>query len=244
MQMQPKNKRSKQSILRIVPDSPVDKATLHPDKQYIVQEVRELTDTTYVLRFDKKDMDFQAGQHITLGLPGDNQMREYSIYSPSTAPYLEVLIREVEKGLVSRKLHRVKKGDSLKVEGPVGFFTLNEQEMKEKSFLFIASGTGIAPFHSMAGSHPGLDYQIIHGVRFASETYERDHYPENSYIACISQDKQADFHGRVTDYLRLNKPDSETLVYLCGNCDMIYEAYDILTSGGLDADQIRTEVYF
>ena len=244
MQIQHKNNRSKQSILRTGAGSEFDTETLRPDKQYIVQEVRELTETTYVIRFNKNDMDFRAGQHITLGLPGDNQMREYSVYSPSDSPYLEVLIREVEEGTVSRKLHRVQVGDSLKVEGPFGFFTLDEQEIKEKKFLFIASGTGIAPFHSMAGSHPGLDYRIIHGVRHAREAYERDHYPETRYTACVSRDDIADFHGRVTDYLRMNRPDSETLVYLCGNVNMIYEAYDLLTSGGLDANQIRTEVYF
>ncbi len=37
---------------------------------------------------------------------------------------------------------------------------------------------------------------------------------------------------------------SGTLIYLCGNCDMIYEVYDLLISGEFNADHIKTEVYF
>jgi ferredoxin--NADP+ reductase/benzoate/toluate 1,2-dioxygenase reductase subunit len=36
----------------------------------------------------------------------------------------------------------------------------------------------------------------------------------------------------------------ETNAFLCGNCDMIYEAFDLLQDKGLPAAQIHTEVYF
>lgn len=244
MQIHHKNKKSKNSILRTVSEINFDIESLRPEERYIVQEIRDLTDTSYVVRFDKKSIDFQAGQHITLGIPGDNQAREYSIYSPANKPYLEVLIKEVEDGLVSKKLHRVKAGDPVKADGPFGFFTLNKDLIKDQKYLFIATGTGIAPFHSIAGSYPGLDYQIIHGVRTIDEAYESDFYPADRYTVCTSRDNKGDFSGRVTDYLLTHKIDSGTLVYLCGNCDMIYEAYDLLTSRGVDADQIKTEVYF
>jgi ferredoxin--NADP+ reductase len=42
----------------------------------------------------------------------------------------------------------------------------------------------------------------------------------------------------VTDYLREHPADPAWLCYLCGNCDMIYEAFDILRS------QLFAEVYF
>ena len=235
---------SKNSLLNNNVDIAFDFNSLKAENQFRVLEVRDLTDTTYIVRFSKSNIEFQAGQHITLGLPGDNQVREYSVYSPSHAPYLEVLIKEVEDGLVSRKLHRVKEGDLLQADGPFGFFTIDTESMQKKKFLFVATGTGIAPFHSLAGSYPDLDYQIIHGVRYANEGYERESYPEDRYTLCTSRDTKGDFEGRVTDYLNTVKVDSDTLVYLCGNCDMIYEVYDLLTSRGIDADQIKTEVYF
>jgi ferredoxin/flavodoxin---NADP+ reductase len=240
-----KNRRSKNSLLRTEKVQEIEMSELKIEKIYRVQQIRNLTNTSYILRFDRNEMEFRAGQHITLGLPGDAQVREYSIYSPVTQPYLEVLIREVENGLVSKKLHRIREGDILKVDGPFGFFTLNNQKIENTQYLFIATGTGIAPFHSIAGSYPGLNYRILHGVRYASEAYGRDSYPANRYTLCTSGDTGGNFHGRVTDYLALqDKVDSDTLVYLCGNVEMIYEVYDILTSQGFNPDHIKTEVYF
>lgn len=239
-----KNNKSKQSIVRTVNDMNFDLTSVEVDKQYKVQQIRDLTDSTYVVRFNRCDMEFVAGQHITLGIPGDNQVREYSIYSSIHDPYLEVLIKEVEDGIVSRRIHKLSVGDLLHVDGPFGFFTLDTEEIYSGNFLFVATGTGIAPFHCFAGSHPRLNYRILHGVRYANEAYESSSFPKDRYTLCTSRDQLGDFHGRVTDYLKLNEVDSDTLIYLCGNCDMIYEVYDHLTSKGIDSDQIKTEVYF
>jgi len=48
----------------------------------------------------------------------------------------------------------------------------------------------------------------------------------------------------VTDYLRATPIDSSARYYLCGNCDMIYEVFDILQQGGVAVEQISAEVYF
>jgi len=239
-----KNKKSKYSMLRTVDQINIDTENISIDTPYRIQQVRNLTDTAYVLRFDRHDMKFIAGQHLTLGIPGENQVREYSIYSPSNVPYLEVLIKEVDKGTVSKKLHKMKPGNFLNVEGPFGFFMLNEEKLQTGKFLFIGTGTGIAPFHSIAGTYPNLNYKLLHGVRTIDEAYEKEFYSSEKHIVCTSRDSKGNFHGRVTDYLRNNKTDKDTLVYLCGNCDMIYEVYDLLTAQGLPSDQIRTEVYF
>jgi ferredoxin/flavodoxin---NADP+ reductase len=239
-----KNKKSKQSLLRTVNSMNFDLISVEVDKQYKIQQIRDLTESTYVIRFDRCDMDFVAGQHITIGIPGDNQVREYSIYSTIHEPYLEVLIKEVEDGLVSRRIRKLTEGDLLNVDGPFGFFTIDKKKIIKGKFLFVATGTGIAPFHSMAGTHPDLNYTLLHGVRYASDAYEHSFFPEDRYILCTSGDKKGDFNGRVTDYLSMNEVDSDTLIYLCGNCDMIYEVYDQLTSRGVDSDQIKTEVYF
>jgi ferredoxin--NADP+ reductase/benzoate/toluate 1,2-dioxygenase reductase subunit len=222
----------------------IDLEDVQTDTIYKVHEIRNLTDSTYVLRFDRNKMDFTPGQHITLGLPGDSQLREYSIYSPNTVDYLEVIIREVEEGLVSKKLRKLKKGDIVNVEGPFGFFTLDSNVKQSGKFLFIATGTGIAPFHSIAKSFKNLNYTILHGIRTFEETYESNEYEKQRYISCTSRDNKGDFNGRVTDYLSKNHVDSDTIIYLCGNYEMIHAVYDILTTKGISPDNIRTEVYF
>ena len=212
-------------------------------KIYRLHQIRQLTPDAYVMRFDRNGMNFKAGQHITLGIPGNNQVREYSIYSTEKDPSLEVLIKEVENGLVSKQLRKLIPGEILDVDGPFGYFTLEEQSL-HKRFLFIATGTGIAPFRSITGSYPGLNYTLLHGVRYVDEAYERHYYASNRFVLCTSRDNQGDYYCRVTEYLKQISLDCETMAYLCGNCDMIYEVYDLLTSRGLPSGNIKTEVYF
>lgn len=207
--------------------------------------IRYLTDSTYVLRFERKDTPFRAGQHILLGMKNDIQAREYSIYSSEQDDHFEVLIREVREGIVSKQLKHTSPGDPLNFENPVGYFIIKDEDIRTKKFLFIASGTGIAPFHSFVRTYRGLDYMVIHGVRHAGEAYDRKDYDPKRHVLCTSRDKKGDFHGRVTDYLRQHPiEDKDTLCYFCGNCEMIHEAYDILLKQGVRSENLFAEVYF
>ena len=210
-----------------------------------VKSIRELTPSTYVLRFDRNNLPFRAGQHILLGKKDDIQSREYSIYSAEQEDFFEVLIKEVSDGKVSKQLRQVKPGETLNFENPVGYFILRNIDIKTSQFLFIASGTGISPFHSFVKSYPGLDYKLLHGIRYASEAYDKDIYDSDRLVICTSRDDKGDYHGRVTDYLRENPiEDKDTLCYFCGNCEMIHEAYDILLKRGVPSENLFAEVYF
>jgi ferredoxin--NADP+ reductase/benzoate/toluate 1,2-dioxygenase reductase subunit len=207
--------------------------------------VRDLNPSTYVLRFERNGMPFKAGQHILLGVEDDIQSREYSIYSGENDDFFEVLIKEVKEGKVSRQLRNVKKGEVLNFENPVGYFVIRDEDVSSKKFLFIASGTGIAPFHSFVKTYPSMDYKLLHGVRHTSEAYDRIDYPASRYILCTSKDQNGNFHGRVTDWLKNNPvEDKDTLCFLCGNCEMIHDAYDILQSQGIPSENLFAEVYF
>jgi ferredoxin--NADP+ reductase/benzoate/toluate 1,2-dioxygenase reductase subunit len=210
-----------------------------------VLNIRELTPSTYVLRFDRGKIPFRAGQHILLGKKDDIQAREYSIYSAEQDEYFEVLIKEVKEGLVSRQLKHLEPGEPVNFENPVGYFTIKDEDIPTGKFLFIASGTGIAPFHSFVRSYPGLNYKLLHGVRYADEAYEKQAYDKDRLVLCTSRDRKGDFNGRVTDYLRAHPlEDKNTLCYFCGNCEMIHEAYDILLSQGVPSENLFAEVYF
>jgi ferredoxin/flavodoxin---NADP+ reductase len=210
-----------------------------------VRSTRELTPSAYVLQFDRNNIPFRAGQHILLGKKGDLQAREYSVYSAEQDDFFEVLIKEVKEGLVSKQLKRLKPGEPVNFENPVGYFILKAEDIPSRKFLFIASGTGIAPFHSFVRSYPGLDYRLLHGIRYADEAYEKHAYHKERLVLCTSRDKKGDFHGRVTDYLKQNPlKDKNTLCYFCGNCEMIHEAYDILLKQGVPSENLFAEVYF
>ena len=207
--------------------------------------IRNLTESTYILEVERKGMEFEAGQHILMGRADSIHKREYSIYSGTNDQNLELLIKEISDGMVSKNLKKLKPGDNLEVEGPLGFFGLEKNMIeKKRKFLFIASGTGIAPFHSMVKSIPGLDYTLLHGVRYASEAYEKEAYKPEKYILCTTGDKDGDFHGRVTDYIQQHQFDKDTICYFCGNFNMIKEAMDLLSKKGFPSEQLHAEVYF
>ncbi len=211
---------------------------------FVIDEVRHLTESTYVLRFSRNGMEFKPGQHLVLGLPGSTELREYSIYSGILNDSLEVLIKEVDDGLVSRQLKTIEPGDPLEVRGPYGFFLTRTAIPESDSVLFISSGTGIAPFRSFVKSYPHSDYQLIHGVRNMEEAYEQEDYERGRLTVCTSRDERGDFHGRLTDYLLDAELDLHRQVYLCGNSNMIFDALDILRARGIPQKQIFTEVYF
>jgi ferredoxin/flavodoxin---NADP+ reductase len=209
-----------------------------------VIEVRHLTDSTYVLRMERMGMEFKPGQYIVIGLPGSREKREYSIYSSIFSPFVEVLVKEVDTGEVSKKLKKLKPGDTIEVEGPFGFFLLNENKITDHKFIFIASGTGISPFHCFVTSYPHLNFELLHGTRTSHESYEKGTYEKERHVSCTSRENDGDFSGRVTDYLRAHKADPFAYYFLCGNSSMVDEAYRILEDQGVPPAQLHAEIYF
>ncbi|HKK49610.1 MAG TPA: FAD-binding oxidoreductase [Alkalispirochaeta sp.] len=210
---------------------------------FSVHTIRELNDGTYVLRFDRNGMQYEPGQYLSVGPADDIHMREYSVYSSPSDDYLEILVKEVADGYVSRRLHTLQPGDPIRVDGPFGFFTI-DHDWRDHRFVFIATGTGISPFHNFVRSYPEIDYHVFHGVRAPSERHEHETFEHSRYVSCISRDTSGDYYGRVTDYLRTHPVDVTARYYLCGNCDMIYEAFDILQDAGVPHNQLFAEVYF
>jgi ferredoxin--NADP+ reductase/benzoate/toluate 1,2-dioxygenase reductase subunit len=197
-----------------------------------------------VIRIESDGMDFEAGQYISLGLPGDKDKREYSIYSGTEEEYIEVLVKEIDEGIVSKQLKQLQPGAHVEMDGPFGFFTLDEESRTGKELIFIASGTGIAPFHSYIKSYAGLNYKLVHGVKYGDEAYEFEVYNPERYILCTSRDNRGDYQGRVTDFLMTQPVKTEADYYLCGNSQMIHDVYDILKDLEIDSDRIHAEVYF
>lgn len=225
--------------------SEVSQANKISTKLHEILEVKHLTDSTFIIRMERNDLKFKAGQHINVGPANSIHTREYSIYSGENDDYLEILVKEVAGGFISPVLKQQKPGNMLVVEEPVGYFSLPAHIDPEEKLLFIATGTGISPYHSFIKSYPGLNYQILHGIRYNSDKYEADFYDSQRYIACISRQKTPnDYFGRITNYLEENPVKGNTRCYLCGNSSMIHDVYDLLEAQGVPPEKIHAEVYF
>src|SRR5579864_9166945 len=134
-----------------------------------------------------QSFDFEPGQFVTLDLPIheklNKRIRSYSIASwPNGTNVLELVIVLLEGGAGTHYLfNEVKVGSELTLRGPQGVFTLPEPI--EKDLFFICTGTGIAPFRSMAHhlfNHrvPHRDVFLIFGCRKYSDCLYMDELRE------------------------------------------------------------------
>lgn len=209
-----------------------------------VQSIRSLSEKSYILRTDRHGINFIPGQFFILGKSDATTAREYTIYSSTKDNYLEFMITEVEDGNVSPILRNCEVGEELHIEGPLGYFEVETSPEFKGKHVFIASGSGIAPFHSFVKSNPDLDYQVLHGVRKLDDCFDRQDYDQSRYTTCVTREETEEYHGRVTSYLKANPVNPEDMFYICGNTDMLYEVYDILISQGVTCESIRVEVFY
>ena len=132
---------------------------------YPVLDIEHLTNNTFRLRVERPDITIISGQCFNVGIPDLGINREYSMYSSANSKYLDFLIRSVEGGLISSELQKLKPGDLVEVDGAYGEFCLKDPLNKSQDYLFIATGTGIAPFHSFIKTYTKIKYKILHGVK-------------------------------------------------------------------------------
>ena len=93
---------------------------------------------------------FEPGQYFALGLSVDGRplLRPYSTASPrGSGRQLEFLVRLVPDGAFTPRLWQLRVGDRLWIGRPKGLFTLRPDD--PRTHLFVATGTGLAPFVSM-----------------------------------------------------------------------------------------------
>ena len=94
----------------------------------------------------ERDVDFVAGQYV--GLRYDGTSRAYSLAGSPTRDDLEICVRRVPGGRLSPQIcDGLAAGDEVTVRGPYGELVL--QDASPRDMVFLATGTGVAPFKSM-----------------------------------------------------------------------------------------------
>lgn len=135
---------------------------------------------------------FHPGQYVALGLPGSAPRyegapeeretpapdklikRAYSIgSSPVVGDFFEFYIAVVPDGALTSRLAVVKPGDRIFTQPKVaGTFTL-EGVPADHNLVFVATGTGLAPFMSMIRTPhtwtEGRKITLVHGVRYPQD---------------------------------------------------------------------------
>lgn len=201
---------------------------------------------------------FQAGQFTSILIPGAGPggrdlRRAYSIASPPEADEVELCIKVVEEGPGTSYLKGLTPGSVFRCMAPYGDFVYRTP--RERRAVFLATGTGVAPFRSMIFSkafreNPPVSSLVLFGARNESEIlYEKEILATSTeWKVCLTRpsDDFQGFRGRITEWLRSKAgfPWAESDFYLCGSGEMIKEAREILGERGVAKESIHFEKYY
>jgi ferredoxin--NADP+ reductase len=125
---------------------------------------------------------FSNGHFTMIGLPmedGKPLLRAYSIVSANYEDHLEFLSIKVQDGPLTSRLQHIQGGDKIVVgRKPTGTLLI-DYLLPGKTLYLLGSGTGLAPFMSVARDPDTYDHfeniVLVHGVREVAELAYRDY---------------------------------------------------------------------
>jgi ferredoxin-NADP reductase len=189
---------------------------------------------------------------------GEEITRAYSIASPpSENARVAFCLNRVEAGFMSNHLCDLKEGETITFQGPFGDFTLRPPL---RDTVFIATGTGVAPFRSMLhwllaenARHQGRDFWLLFGARHHHDIYYREEFEKLAaehgnfhFLPTLSRanDDWKGLRGYVQQRLgEIVGMRSDMHAYICGLDKMVKANRDLLKSLGWDRTSIRYEKY-
>tara|TARA_E500000178_G_C16951831_1_gene721666 strand:+ start:489 stop:1124 length:636 start_codon:yes stop_codon:yes gene_type:complete len=207
-----------------------------------VRSVSDLSEGNFLLRTEKpKELSFEPGQYFSVSVSNMGINREYSVSSGNKEDELEFMIRQIDDGTLSPNLRKLVKNHQISLNGPFGKFII-EKDSFSKKLLFIASGTGVAPFKSFIKSYKNLNFTLLHGAR-TFEDLKINLKDQTRIIPCVSRQKGTKYK-RVTDFLNNEDLSIFEEFYLCGNSSMITDSIEILQKKNISTNNIFMETYF
>lgn len=204
---------------------------------------------------------FVPGQWLSLKQAkpdGEELTRAYSIASPPEEDNRFALcLNRVQDGFMSNFLCDMKEGEEISCQGPFGDFILRPPL---RDTIFIATGTGIAPFRSMLhwlladpSRHQGRSFFLLFGSRTEKDIYYNQEFLQLAaehanfdYLPTLSRGAP-EWNG-LRGYVQEHVPGivqgrGEMIAYICGLDKMIKANRELLKGLGWDRKSIRYEKY-
>jgi NAD(P)H-flavin reductase/ferredoxin len=226
-----------------------------------VESQRRLNLTVCEVRFFVRTpgFAFEPGQYVIFQIPAEREVvrRSYSISTtPSDERHFEICVRAVAGGHGSNYVHRLRTGQKIRFEGPMGDFTLRDND---RDILMVATGTGISPIKAMLlhllEQRSNRKVHLLFGVRAVQDIFYTDflrgleaQHPSFRHQLVLSAPdptRWAGRRGRVTDVVREGSFDAaRTEAYLCGSKGMVAEVEAILRGKGISAEHIHHENFY
>ncbi len=223
-----------------------------------IREVLPATPRARVVRIglDGQPFSYRAGQAVLVASSGSERRKPYSIASaPEDAArdgFFELLVGVNAEGVAGPHLP-LEPGTAVDVEGPIGRFVFPD-DPRERRFIFIAGGTGIAPLRAMlrhALRLPGREVGLLYSARTPHEfAFEEE-------LRSLAREGQIELRQTVTREFpdtwegtrgRISRTelaplvhDAATLCFVCGPPALVEEIPRQLNELGVAPSRIRVE---
>jgi Na+-transporting NADH:ubiquinone oxidoreductase subunit F len=244
-----------------------------PEELFSIKEykgtVESLTDLNHDIKLlrialpEGEEIDFIPGQYIQIETPAYKKTpepvyRAYSIASdPRDKTHLDFCIRLVPGGICTTYVfEHMEAGNPIRFNGPYGDFHLTDTD---KDMIFIAGGSGMAPFLCMLAhiKNEGITRNVTYffGARSRRDLICLDKMaafekalPNFKFVPCLSEalpeDNWEGETGLVTDVMSRHCPDLSNMeAYLCGSPGMIDASVAALTSKGMPVENIAYDKF-
>ncbi len=225
----------------------------------VIQETPSIKSFKFSLQGRK--LSFNPGQYMIMDLKVADPKGNTRLFSISSAPLENFLMfsTKISDSNFKQKLNSLKIGEKVKLQGPLGRFTLQEDIFKKT--VMIAGGIGITPFRSMIkfalNSVPGLKIVLLYSnktpdeIAFKKEFEElaSTHAENFSLVNTITQPEEAlEWIGRIgrideTLIKEFVEDLNEAIFYVCGPPKMVEAMVSLLKEMQIPSTNIKFEKF-
>ena len=237
------------------------------ERKYSLVEKIDETPEVLILKFmpdDNLPVEFDPGMFMMItGVDAQGKRytaRAFSIASDPSTPGMEfMVIKEPKHGEHIGRSHFVdaKVGDTFMLKGPNGQFRFDPKV--NRKVLFIAGGTGLAPFISMLRNIKATSSQsdviLIYSVKFPTEIIDKaelEGYKSSlgaKLIVTVTRPQEGDGWAGQTGHVdsamisKYVKDLAERTVYICGPLAFVKAAKDALAALNVPQQMIKADVW-
>lgn len=233
------------------------------NKPYVLSDIKKTTTDVTTFTFTSQDgapIDFIPGMFAMLTYvdktTGAKISRAFSMANMPSSNQFQFFISMIG-GQLTSKLAEAKIGDVYYISAPYGQFKFDINSGNK--LLFLAGGTGLAPFYSMLefiiskGAKP--DVVLIYSVKYPYDVIEKEQLEKmisqlgGKLVVTVTRPKPEDNWTGETGHLdqamiQRCAPDAkERVSYICGPPAFVKASKDALVSLGVVEREIHAEMW-
>ncbi len=226
---------------------------LMPQIHAKVIETRMEAPDAKTVRLEAKGFVFLPGQYVSMKLNAG--VHSFSISVSPGKGFIEITTK-LSGSAFKQEFSKLKKGDLVKIFGPVGSFVLDEKEKKQ---CFLVGGIGITPFRSMlqqiAGKKLAVDVIVVYSnktpedIAFRAEFEKMEKENKNiRFLHTITRPEESETPWQgLTGHLNAEMvqksiPDwKQRSYFVCGPPGFVDAVERMVIEMGVESEKVRAE---